>query len=422
MIEFLLIFIASLISQIVTIFAYGKINKKKLCLKELDFVLIISMSLFQALQNIYEFFIGKLISPLISIIYFIYVFQRMYKSDRKTAVSYSIIIWTISVIIDLISMLIISNTVTLNEQNRNILKFFSSLFMSLIQLIIFILPISQKYIKKINQKIVQGNIDFKHISVVIVIYLIIGVFSVSNIDNAYLISVVVVIGLISLIIIYNFVSMNYQIVMLKKTNDILEKNNEGNLELLKEYRVLKHNLEHNLMGIKSVANKKSQQLIDALIKEYNSKFYIKQDMTSMPGGINGFILEKFYKYAEEDLKITVENKIKKKILGLLGPRNYNLFCEALGVTLDNALESAVKSKEKLLYLEFKETKESLMVTVTNTFTGNIEIDKLGTKEYTSKETGHGLGLYSLFNRKNLYITTAIKNNLFINKIEVKKKH
>lgn len=421
MIEFLLIFIASLVSQIITIFAYGNITKKKLYLKKLDFVLIMCMSLFQTLQNIYELFIGKLISPLISIIYFNYVFQKVYKSDRKTAVSYSIIIWTISVIIDLISMLIISNTFILNDQNRNILKFISSLFMSLIQLIIFILPISQKYIKKINQKIVQGNIDFKHISIVITIYLIIGVFSVSNIDNTYIISVVVVIGIISLIIIYNFVSMNYQIVILKKTNDILEKNNNGNLELLKEYRILKHNLEHNLMGIKSVANKKTQKLIDALITEYNSKFYIKQDMTSMPGGINGFILEKLYKYTKEDLKISISNNIKHNLLKILGSKNYNLFCEALGVTLDNALESTVKSNEKLLCLEFNEKKDTLEIEIMNTFKGNIEIDKLGTKEYTSKETGHGLGLYSLFNRKNLFITTSIKNNLFINKIEVKKK-
>ena len=75
----------------------------------------------------------------------------------------------------------------------------------------------------------------------------------------------------------------------------------------------------------------------------------------------------------------------------------------------------------MLYLEFKETKERLMVIVANTFTGNVELDKLGTKEYTSRKTGHGLGLYSLFNRKNLFITTSIKNNLFINKIEVKKR-
>lgn len=421
MIELLLIFIASLVSQIVTIFAYGNITKKKLYLKKVDLVLIICISMFQSLQNIYELFIGKLISPLISIIYFNYVFQKMYKSDGKTAISYSIIIWTISVIIDLLSMLIISNTYILNDQNRNILKFVSSLFMSLAQLIIFILPISQKYIKKFHQKIIYGNIDFKHISIVIVIYLIIGIFSVSNIDNTYLISVVVVFGIISLIIIYNFVSMNYQIVILKKTNNILEKNNNGNLELLKEYRILKHNLENNLMGIKSVANKKSQQLIDALIMEYNSKFYIKQDMTSMPSGINGFILEKLYKYTNEDIKISISNNIKHNLLKILGAKNYNLFCEALGVTLDNALESTVKSSEKLLCLDFNEKKHTLEIEIMNTFKGNIEIEKLGTKEYTSKETGHGLGLYSLFNRKNLFITTSIKNNLFINKIEVKKK-
>ena len=265
------------------------------------------------------------------------------------------------------------------------------------------------------------NLNYLYLIITIVLFLIVEYLGFKNVDNKYIVVSALLIGIVLALIVVNFVVLYYEIITLRTTNSILEQSNEASLELISEYRVLKHNLEHNLLGIKTVSNKKTKELIDALIAEYNSKFYIKHDITSMPAGINGFILEKFYKYAEEDLKITVENKIKKKILGLLGPRNYNLFCEALGVTLDNALESTVKSKEKLLYLEFKETEESLMATVANTFTGNIELDKLGTKEYTSRKTGHGLGLYSLFNRKNLFITTSIKNNLFINKIEVKKR-
>lgn len=108
------------------------------------------------------------------------------------------------------------------------------------------------------------------------------------------------------------------------------------------------------------------------------------------------------------------------MLESLGPRNYNSFCEALGITLDNALEACIKTEDKLLYLEFKEGKDSITIKVMNTFSGNIELDRLDTKEYTSKKEGHGLGLYSLFNRKNIVITTSIKNNLFINVIKVKK--
>lgn len=57
----------------------------------------------------------------------------------------------------------------------------------------------------------------------------------------------------------------------------------------------------------------------------------------------------------------------------------------------------------------------------NSFKGQIDTDALGTIEYTSKSNGHGLGLYSLFNKKSLYITTSIKNNYFRSEIKVNKK-
>ena len=174
------------------------------------------------------------------------------------------------------------------------------------------------------------------------------------------------------------------------------------------------------MGVKTVANKKAKELLDNLIKEYNESFYIKHDINSMPLGINGLVFEKLYKYNEDKIEISITNKIKSKILNAVGPRSYNLFCEALGVTLDNALESAKESKDKLVYIEFRENKDYVQMKIMNTFHGNIDLDKLGTVNYTSKSEGHGLGLYSLFGRKNLTITTSIKNNLFVNKIEVKK--
>jgi len=207
----------------------------------------------------------------------------------------------------------------------------------------------------------------------------------------------------------------------KYAGKILEKNDIVNRRIITQYRILKHNLESQLIGVKSVSNKEAQALINDLIQEYNASFYIKHDINEMPSGINGLVFEKLYNYHKKELNITITNKIKKNILEEVGPRSYNLFCEALGVTLDNALEASIKSKEKLIYLEFKETDEKLIIKIMNTFTGHIELDKLGTVHYTSKETGHGFGLFSLIGRKNLTITTSIKNNLFINLIEVKKK-
>ena len=162
--------------------------------------------------------------------------------------------------------------------------------------------------------------------------------------------------------------------------------------------------------------------VNEILKEYDSNKYLKSEIPFMPSGLNGFILEKFYAYADKNLKIQIDNNVKGKLLDILGPKNYNLLCEALGVTLDNALESASQTKDKIIFLEFTETEKTVNIKVMNTFKGIIDIEKLGTIEYTSnKLNGHGLGLYSLFNKNTLYITTSIKNNLFRSEIKIDKK-
>ncbi len=420
MMTFLIYYIGVLTLYIVSIYMFSKLTNRKILKMKISGFWIWTAATLHTIINVLKI---NVIVPFLTLICFCFLFKKLFNESLKKTIIYSIIIWSISLIIDVITMLVMNfiQIYGIDNEWAEILKVVSSLVMSLILFIISQIKICIKFINKFYEKLDKLKINKIGVIGIVLLFFVIGLLCFNNMDNQYIIISVLILAIVLCILICCFISLNYQIVTLKETNSILEQSNEASLELISEYRILKHNLEHNLLGIKTVSNKKTKELIDALIAEYNSKFYIKHDITSMPAGINGFILEKFYKYAEEDLKITVENKIKKKILGLLGPRNYNLFCEALGVTLDNALESTVKSKEKLLYLEFKETEESLMATVANTFTGNIELDKLGTKEYTSRKTGHGLGLYSLFNRKNLFITTSIKNNLFINKIEVKKR-
>ena len=72
-------------------------------------------------------------------------------------------------------------------------------------------------------------------------------------------------------------------------NRNLLKNNEFYVILINDYRMLKHNLINQLLGIKSLANKKSKLLIDDLIEEYNANFVNTQDIKDAPHGLNGLI-------------------------------------------------------------------------------------------------------------------------------------
>ena len=122
-----------------------------------------------------------------------------------------------------------------------------------------------------------------------------------------------------------------------------------------------------------------------------------------------------------DLKFLVNNNIKSALLDVITPRSYNLLCEAIGILLDNAMEAAYLSEDKVVYLNFKESKENIYIEIMNTFRGDLDVDKLGTKDYTTKKLGSGLGLYSLIGRSKLQVKTMIRNDMFITKITVLKK-
>ena len=419
MIEVIVYFISIILMQVSILYLFGKLVKKKLRIEFKYIILFTVIGILQIILNINNL---GVIGILITIIYSYYLFLNLYKCNKVEAKNYSIIIWTLSLLIDILLMLVGTsfNLMIYYEKNIKLYKSIASIIMAII---IFLIANIKYFTKKLNgfyKKMKEINISEKYIIIIITIFTFVSVISNYNMKNQFLITISFCFGILVLTILVIIISMYYQIITLKITNEILEKNNEVNQKAIYQYRILKHNLESQLMGVKTVANKKAKALLDNLIKEYNESFYIKHDINSMPLGINGLVLDKLYKYNEDKIEISITNKIKSKILKTVGPRSYNLFCEALGVTLDNALESAKESKDKLVYIEFRENKEVIQMKIMNTFHGNIDLDKLGTVNYTSKKKGHGLGLYSLFGRKNLTITTSIKNNLFVNKIEVKK--
>ena len=417
--ETLLCIITTIILQIVELYLIRKISNKKLIWKNKYLIIIPVYVTIQVELNIRGF---QGIGTIATIIYFYIMLQNMFKCTKEESQNYSIIIWTLALLIDLLIMTVgtLFNLMKFYELNTKLYKSVASIIMTVL---LFLAALSQtfiKYLQKLYKKMEKLNIPIRHIFLIMVVFLIIGATCAHFLYNKIIIIILFALGVAFLITVILFISMNYKILTLKITNEILEKNNEVNQKAIYQFRILKHNLESQLMGVKTVANKKAKALLDNLIKEYNESFYIKHDINSMPLGINGLVLDKLYKYNEDNIEISITNKIKSRILKSVGPRSYNLFCEALGVTLDNALESAKESKDKLVYIEFRENKEVIQMKIMNTFHGNIDLDKLGTVNYTSKSNGHGLGLYSLFGRKNLTITTSIKNNLFVNVIEVKK--
>ena len=283
------------------------------------------------------------------------------------------------------------------------------------------MPLLKKLVNKIKKYISKINFSSIYLIAVLLIYLSLEAITILNLQNNMIVEMILIFSILLGLILLKFFSYQYDIITLKEMNKFLIHNDEIYLKLIDNYRILKHNLINQLLGVKSFSNKKAKLLIDDLIKEYNENFNFSININKIPKGINGIIYEKISEKNIKDLQLTIDNKIESDLLNILSPRSYNLLCEALGVTLDNAIEAVSKSTEKFIYLYFKEEEQYVLIKIMNSFEGNLDLEQIGELKYTTKNTGHGLGLYSLIGLKKLNIKTSIKNNIFINEIKILKK-
>ena len=66
----------------------------------------------------------------------------------------------------------------------------------------------------------------------------------------------------------------------------------------------------------------------------------------------------------------------------------------------------------------------IIIIISNSFNGSIDIKKIKEKNYSSKGKNRGLGLYIvnnlIKNTTNIYLNQYIENDIFNSKLEIKK--
>lgn len=415
--EYIAFYIGSLISIFAFLISYKKIVNEPLDLSMLKIIILICGSLITTILNYYD---NPLLKTLYTFIFFIFIFK--YKTPRsiKQVFYYSLIIWIYAIAIDFFNMLIVSITKISEFVEMLYVRTGATLIMSTLLFLFCSIPFIQKFTNKTIEKIEKINVSIAMDLIIILFMIIFSVVCFVNIERLTLTIFTVFAAILLILFTFIILSKNYNIKRLKEVNNILIKNSEFFIKLDTDYRVLKHNLTNQLLGIKSVADKNVSKLIDDLIINYNSSFISSKDINKIPKGIHGIIYEKFYAYNNEDIKLIVENNIKNELLEVLSARTFNNFCEYIGVAIDNALDAACTSIDKAILIDFTESKKHIKAVISNTFNNEIDIDRLGNKNYTTKGQKHGIGLFGLFRKKAVKIKTKIINNMFQVELTIKK--
>ncbi len=414
MIDMLITFIACFASTFGIAYLYYKLSdgKKKINLK--TFIVYVLGSIFMSLLMYYEI---PIVGAVSYFVYFPILFYLVNPMPIKKLIFYLCVVWIYGFLADLICMVGLS--LIYNCFHFEVYSLMFTVTPTILVFVILIILSKLKWVRKLTNFIYSLTKKIDYVFYIIIFFtlfgLILSLLASINVKN-FLLVLVIVLTILVLILLMKITFSEFE-------NDIflntLKANNDFYIKMDEENRIFKHNLVARLMSIKSVSNKKSIALIDDLIFKFNKNVDTSNSLKEIPYGLNGIIYEKLYEHLN-DLNFKVFNNIDYDIFSYLTPKRYNVLVEKLMLVLDNSIESAIGSLEKVLVISINDVENFIEIEVKNTFANEIDIDNLGNKSYSTKGNKRGLGLFSNFRNKEVAFSIKIINNYFVSKIVAKK--
>lgn len=419
MIKFLIFVIISFFSTLGFSYFYCKLTNVPLKPKVKTLFVFLIGVIILAIIRYYDI---SFISDISFFLYYPLLFATINYKSKKQIIFYTLIIWLYGMLLDLVSMLLVSLTFVILNIKVVEISWISALMSFFVFAFLIVLG-NISYIRNITNKFFKLYVNLTYSNYVILLFtlivFIVGLAIFTNINN---LSISFVLTLLIVLILINFIFLiKYKINEYEKEKfiELIRENNKFYMDIDDENRIFKHNIIAKLLSIKSVSNKKARILLDDLIKSFNSNVDFSQHIKDIPYGLNGIIYQKIYPYLNV-VNVKFNNEIDYDIFDVLSPRKYNVLVEKILLSIDNALESCFNSYEKLLIINLSEEKNHITIEIKNTFAGDIDLDSLGVKNYSTKQKNRGMGLYSIFRNKEVSVTVKVVNNWFVNKLEVMK--
>ena len=341
----------------------------------------------------------KLVFSIISIIVSLYL--SLFKKDISNSVYYAFayeILASISEILISLFILLIFKLDGSGYSNIPYSLLISSVLNNILVILFSKIRVISKNIKKINLSIKKNNKDWIYIILIMILMVLFITFNKYNMQSSleYYISIVFVVFVV--------VSFVYVIYNKFQKQAIEEKYNESMEYVLRYEKIIneqgKKNHEYNnqLMVIKGYINKPERlsEYLDEVIGEHKTgqNYTVKQLGFLPDGGVKGLLYHKLSKMEDNNIKyyLYVDQNLKDKDIESFDLKTYRDLTKLLGVFLDNAIDAALKSEEKEIEVELKDKDDCLLLTISNTYDKNTDINKVGKSGFTTKGVGHGFGL------------------------------
>lgn len=412
--EIIIGFFVVILSLMIFILSYKKLTKQKLNFNIKKVLLLMGFALLMMANNIFNVNTFKAITSY----FIILLLTKIWFKDKNSKIFYYM---TIIILLAMIVELLLNKGFSIFFANLDAIN--NSLMAKSAITMIFNIMVYFIFMIKPLDKIIIKLEPFMTKRRAMEVYLIVIVFIVNlllmqmtvNYRNAplYFASITIIIMIFSILLAYIKDRQN------KETLEIRNKylnDNVKHYELISDdYSELKHNLNHDFMAIRSVANQEAQELIDEIMQKYNKNYSWTTKIGKIPKGIQGLFCIKIYEGKKENIDIEVKSKVEDNINEQIKMRTYSKLCDTIGITVDNAITAAKRSKEKAIYIDMAKKDNILEIKIMNTFKDMLDLEQLGTFKYSTKEKKSGIGLSYLNKilKKDIEIKKEIINNIFI---------
>ena len=393
--------LGGIISTYALIYAASKLEKNKINYREKSFYFVLISLTLISIFNYYH--INIILKLFLDLLIMFIAFSYLFKQKFTNSIVLVILLQIIFMISDGLSAILISTIFGIDAYSiiSTLPKILTNLLVSLLVIILCEIPVIKRLYYGICKK--TSKIKTKSFLILLIIIIFLSNIIATTIYAEFDFRLLIVFNLIYTIfcfcvLIYLYKAKNNYIKVYDKYNTTLNSLKEYE-DILDRYRVSNHENKNQLLTIRNMISKSDKKTISYIDKIVENKIKdndkVMFEVSIIPaGGLRGLIYSKIL--AMKDLNIEYEleisNSIKTVDLISLDDALMLDICQIIGVYLDNAIEEVQKLKEKYINIEMYMENKELIIEISNNYKGNIDVDKLENKGYTSKGNGHGYGL------------------------------
>lgn len=416
--HFWMVFLSANVINYVYMITYQKFSDNKIkCVSE-QYLILIFTSFIITLNNLYNPILP--IRALASAAIYFIMYKTIFKESWKTTFCKTCLMTLVSFVLDPVLSITISFACE-NIQELNVNTIPKLLITCTFSYIYYKIFKSEKNRKRFNSLLELMETNKKILIYFTILVLVAHAYNVllayNYVDYKYYTALLILIIFISYFS-YIFIHEIFDNTALTIKNKYLNDNLRNYQKTADNYRTLKHNLKNDLFII--ARSKDKEKAIRRTYEKYNQDEEWVNNISSIPSGLQGIIFLKMQFAENNKVKFYMDNQIDFEKLDE-STALYLDVCEVIAICLDNAIEASVDTEEKLVCMGLYNDDDCYTIDITNSFNNFVDVDKLGEKNYSTKNRNSGIGLNYIANlNKDIKIKRIISDTNFKTIITIKK--